>query len=283
MIQSPPAAPVAAARQTRSGSASLAIIHSGRRSVVSRAFAASPVRLLTPANHGHAAWVYTSSFGGGLVDGDRTSLDVEVGPAAAAFVSTQASTKVYRSPRGTGAEVTARVAAGGLLVLAPDPVVCFAGARYRQSQQIDLDPGAALVLLDWMTSGRHDAGERWQFDEYSSRISLRVGGRVVVYDALALRAADGELAGRLGRFEVLAVVVLAGASLAAVAEPLAARVAQLPAAWRADQILIAAPVGDAAWVLRCAGRSVEQVGRTLREALGFVPRLLGDDPWGRRW
>ena len=40
-----------------------------------------PLRLLTPANHGHAAWVYTSSYGGGLVDGDRVVHRRRSGPS----------------------------------------------------------------------------------------------------------------------------------------------------------------------------------------------------------
>ena len=101
-------------------------------SVVARAYATSPLRLLTPTNHGHAAWIYGSSYGGGLVDGDAVAIDVNVAAGATAFVSTQASTKVYRSFRGARTATVARIGAGGLLVLAPDPVVCDAGARYRQ-------------------------------------------------------------------------------------------------------------------------------------------------------
>ena len=35
-----------------------------------------------PDNHGHAAWVYTSSYGGGIVGGDALHLDIEVGAEA---------------------------------------------------------------------------------------------------------------------------------------------------------------------------------------------------------
>src|SRR3954465_8153916 len=108
------------------GSGGVAIVRSGARSVITRAYATSPLRLLTPANHGRAAWIYTSSLGGGLVDGDRLSLTIDVGPRASAFVTTQASTKVYRSPSGTSADVRARVHEHGVLVVAPDPVVLFA-------------------------------------------------------------------------------------------------------------------------------------------------------------
>lgn len=265
------------------GHARLGVIRSGVRSVVSRAYATSPLRLLMPANHGHAAWIYSSSFGGGLVDGDHIAMDIDVGRGAAAFISTQASTKIYRSPHGTSAEMRARVAADGLLVVAPDPVVCFSGARYRQTQTFELADRGALVLLDWVSSGRHVAGERWAFDEYHNQMTVRVDGRLLVHDALALRAADGNLRERLGRFNVLAVAVLAGAPLAAAASALVSIAAAWPVLKRSDQLVAATVLGDCGCVVRFAGTSVERVGRTIREFLGFLPALLGDDPWTRKW
>jgi urease accessory protein len=265
------------------GCARINVIQSCGRSVVTGAYATSPLRLLMPANHGHAAWIYSSSLGGGLVDGDHIAMDIDVGRGAAAFISTQASTKIYRSPHGTTAGMRARVAADGLLVVAPDPVVCFAGARYRQTQTFELADRGALVLLDWVSSGRHVAGERWAFDEYHSQITVRVEGRLLVHDALALRAADGNLRERLGRFNVLAVGVLAGASLASAASALVSIAAAWPVVKRSDQLVAATALGDCGCVVRFAGTSVERVGRTIREFLGFLPALLGDDPWTRKW
>lgn len=260
----------------------------GPRTSVCRAYATSPLRLLTPANHGHAAWIYTSSHGGGLVDGDHLALDIDVGRGAAAFVSTQASTKVYRSVKGTSTEVRARVERDGLLVLAPDPVVCFAASRYRQVQRFDLARGATLVALDWMTSGRRAAGERWAFDEYVAQISVRVEERLLVHDVLALRAEDGDLAARMGRFDVIAVAVVIGDALRNAGADLVSRIGAMPIERRADHLLAATALGDdngggGGCVIRAAGRSVEQVGRTLRACLDFVPGLLGDDPWTRKW
>src|SRR5687768_3060300 len=60
-----------APRPGRAGDARLGFERVGNRTVVRTALAHSPLRLLTPRNHGHAAWVYTSSLGGGLVDGDH--------------------------------------------------------------------------------------------------------------------------------------------------------------------------------------------------------------------
>ena len=265
------------------GYGALGVMRSGGKSVISRAYATSPLRLLTPGNHGHAAWIYTSSHGGGLVDGDHIALEIEIGEDAAAFVSTQASTKIYRSPRGTSAEMRARVAPDGLLVVAPDPVVCFARSRYRQIQRFDLADRSALVLLDWISSGRHAAGERWAFDEYHGQIVVRLDGKLLVHDALALRAADGDLAVRLGRFDVLAVAVLVGTALRAVAASLISRVSRGAVVRRSDHLVAASALGDDGCVIRIAGCSVEHVGRTIRELLGFLPAMLGDDPWTRKW
>jgi urease accessory protein len=261
----------------------LTVTRSGGRSVVTGAYATSPLRLLTPANHGRAAWVFMSSYGGGLVDGDRVCLDIDVGEDAAAFVSTQASTKVYRSPRGTEAKISARIAPGGLLVLAPDPVVCFAGARYRQGQRVELTDTATLVAVDWLSSGRRAFGERWMFHDYETTLVVRNEGRLLVHDALALRASDGNLAQRLGRFEVFAVVTLVGALVRTEAAAIVSSVNARPLARISDLLIAATALGDRGCVVRIAATSVERVGRTIRELVRFVPALLDDDPWARKW
>ena len=279
----PPASPPDAGIARQPGRGRVAVALARGRSVVCRAYATSPLRLLTPKNHGHAAWIYTSSHGGGLVDGDDVAVQASVGTGATAFLSTQSATKVYRSPHGTRAALDADVGENGLLVVAPDAVVCFAGSRYRQTQRVTIAAGGGLVLLDQVTSGRRESGERWVFDEYVSRTAVHLEGRLVVHDALALRASDGPLATRFGRFDVLAVAVLIGAGLKDEVERLDARVREEPVRRRADRLVAAAPVGDAGCILRIAGRTVEDVDRTLRDFLGFVPRLLGDSPWARKW
>jgi urease accessory protein len=261
------------------------------RSVASEAYATSPLRVLLPKNHGRAAWVFTSSCGGGLVDGDAIAIEIDVEAGAAAFLSTQASTKVYRSVHGTSTELRACVGDEALLVVAPDPVVCFAASRYRQRQEFVLARGASLVAIDWMTSGRWAAGERWAFDAYEARLSVRRDDALLVHDVLTLRGDDGDLAARMGRFDVvaLAVVVNLADAVAGILAALAAR----RVAVRADLLVAASALGggggragggnNESCVIRVAGTSVEQVGRTLRELLAFVPALLGDDPWSRKW
>jgi len=270
------------------GRGSIRIARQGRRSVAERVIAASPLRLLTPRNHGDAAWIFTSSFGGGFVDGDRQAIDLDVASGASAYLSTQASTKVYRSVRGASAGLRARVGEQGLLVVAPDPVVCFADSRFRQRQEFDVARSGTLVVVDWLTSGRRESGERWSFTEYTNRLIARLDGTLVLHDAVSLRREDGDLGERLGRFDVLAVVLMMGASLLPLAIALAEQLEKAPVGRQPTQLTAATPLahrdlGTVGCVVRIAGQSVESVGQSIRSALSFVPALLGDDPWSRKW
>src|SRR3954465_1338836 len=77
----------------------LAFERAGAATVVREAYADSPLRLLTPWNHGNSSWVYTSTLGGGFVDGDHVRLRISVGEDARAFVSSQGPARIYRSPQ----------------------------------------------------------------------------------------------------------------------------------------------------------------------------------------
>jgi len=186
----------------------------GERTVVCSALPMGPMRLLTPRNHGRAAWAFTSSLGGGFVDGDEVRLDLRVAPGAAAFVSTQGPARVYRSPRGCTSEIRAEVARDGLLALVPDPTACFADARFRSRCEIDLAPGASLVFFDALSAGRTHRNERWAFRSYSSGLRLSVHGAVLLDETVLLDPEHGSVAERLGRFDLLATLLIAGSPLA---------------------------------------------------------------------
>jgi urease accessory protein len=250
---------------------------------LTRVRAASPLKVLNPRNAGPSAWVYLATYGGGLLGGDAVSIDVSVGPGAHALVSTQASTKVYRSERGASQRLHARADDGSLLVLLPDPVTCFAGSRYTQEQHVRMHAGASLVLVDWLTAGRVGSGERWQFDEYSSQTRIWRDDRLILHDGLALSPGEGALEDRMDRFNCLAMAVVAGPAFRATAAQLAGSLGSAPVPRRADLLIAAAPLGDDGVLLRVAGLSVEQVGAALRQYLAIVPTLLGDDPWGHRY
>jgi urease accessory protein len=260
------------------------------KTVVATAFAASPLRLLTPANHGDAAWVFLASLGGGLVDGDRIAIDVDVGEGASALLGTQASTKVYRSPEGgagTSQRLSARVAADAVLAIVPDPVVCFADARYEQAIDIALDPSASLFLVDAYSCGRSARGERWAFARYASRTTVSRGGARSIVDATRLDPRHGVIADRMGRFDVVLSLLAVGPGLSSLRQAMLSA-SSLPSAplspCAAGSVLVAASLlAEDACIVRVAAERFESASRVLRSSFASLAALLGDDPFARKW
>lgn len=168
------------------GAGAVTIERGPKRSVVTRLRAESPLHLISPRNAGDAAWIYAVTFGGGLLPGDRLSLDVDVGAGAAALVGTQAHTRIFRAGAAGGAaqRATLRVADGALATWIADPVVPFAGARWSQALDVHLDGGSA-VIVEGLTAGRIARGERWAFARFASRTRV-FAPSLAVEDALVL-------------------------------------------------------------------------------------------------
>lgn len=265
------------------GAAYLKFARSGSDTVLTRSFAASPVKVFAPTQGRAACWVYAATLGGGLVGGDEIQMTVDVESGARALLTTQASTKVYRSLRPARQSLCATVSADALLAVVPDPIVCFAKADFTQIQRYELHGDASLVVVDWMTSGRHAAGERWAFSRYESRIAIRRDARPVFHDAVCLESDLDSVGERMGRFDVMLTAVITGPLVLAAAAHIFHSISHEAVTRQADLILSAAKLADGGTLLRAAGISVERVGRTLRDSFAFLSPLLGDDPWSRKW
>ena len=253
------------------------------QTILARSFATSPVKVFATRNNGVASWVYAATLGGGLVSGDEIRMSVDVTEDARALVTTQASTKVYRSRRPTTQTLCASVGRGGMLAVLPDPIVCYAGADFTQTQHYDLHADASILLVDWMTSGRHASGERWAFTRYGSRIQITRDGVPILCDAIALEHDLDSIPNRMGAFEVLLTAVVGGPQLREAAAAIFDDVSMRKIVRGADFVASASRTADGGVLLRLAGSSVEHVGRAVQHFLrGFYP-LLGEDPWSRKW
>lgn len=268
---------------TVAGSGLLRFARVGSRTVVERIFATSPLRILNPRVSERAAWVYIATYGGGLVGGDAIRVTLDLEPGARAVLATQSSTKIYRSIRAATQHITGRVSDDALLVVAPDPTVCFSGSSFQQDQCYELSRTASLVVVDWITSGRRAMGERWAFDGYQGRLELRRDDRTILYDSVRLAQHDGPIIERMGRFNVWATVVLIGPLVLESAGALVAGIAKLTVQRQSDLIVSAAPLGEDGALVRIAGVSTEQVSAVIREHLHFLRHFLGGELWSRKW
>ena len=274
---------------TRLADSHLSFERSGESTVVSRALAIAPLRLLTPRNHGAGAWAYTTTLGGGLLGGDEIRLRVSAGRDARALLSSQGATRVYRSAHASTVSLEIVLEEGALLAVLPDPTACFAGSRVEQRTSVRMAAGSSLALAECVTAGRGARDGRWALSRYRSALRVedgrapRVEGAdaAVIDEALLLDALHGPLAERLGRFDCFATVILRGPLLEASAAAALSRIGAAPVARDAAIVEAASPIAGGA-VVRIAAVSVEAATARVREILSALPALFGDDPFVRR-
>lgn len=252
----------------------------GHRSEVTGLKSHSPLRVLTPSNHGHAAWLYVSSLGGGFVGADSVALDLAVGDGATCFLSSQASSKAYRASNSTF-DVTASVEGSGTLVVWPDAVTCFAGASLRQTQRVSLSAKASVMWVDVLTAGRVSQGERWAFNRFANRLSIDVAGQPWLRESTLLSAEHGALSERMTGVEAVATVTVVGPAFGDLVESTQARIAERLAR---DPVLLTASPRPGGLVMRATAPSIESLTSALRALLqGPMALQLGDDPLARKW
>jgi urease accessory protein len=136
-----------------------------------------------------AALVHLHNVSGGVLAGDRLSLDVQVGPHAHAQITSTGATRLYRHREGADdsvQRVTISVGEEALLEYLPDPVIPFAGARHEQHTAITLESGATLFWWEVLTPGRLAAGERFAYQRLRVSSSVRAGGRLALREDFLL-------------------------------------------------------------------------------------------------
>ena len=153
-----------------------------------------------------AETVYVQSPTGGVAQGDRHDIAVEVGADAVAHVSTQSSQKILSMARNyAAADVSLSVESRGHLDYVPEPTILHEDSRFYQDLRLELAPDAGAVVGDVVVAGRLARGERFDFERYLSRLRVRRDGDPLVDDATHLRPAEADpsAAGIMGPFTVL--------------------------------------------------------------------------------
>lgn len=177
----------------RVGRLALAYVRQGNRTVFGRTSCQSPWHLLPPIYLDETGSAYTllNNPSGGLVGGDRLSIDLTVEPKAHVLISTPSANRVYRSlSENSIHEVEIGVGSEGILEWVPDHTIPFAGSRLRQVIDVKLAAGASVILWDAIASGRIARGERWKFTSLENDIRITTASGVSVREHYVLEPAD---------------------------------------------------------------------------------------------
>lgn len=144
--------------------------------------------------------VFVVTYGGGLLAGDCIDLNIRLDPCTRLAIATQGSTKIFKTPaplpndqretrvisnanNPSGSHIGqkpapdftsrqdlhARIGTGAGIWLGPDPIQPFAGSQYAQTQIFEVEKGASVGVVDWVTEGRRARNESWAMDGWRGR------------------------------------------------------------------------------------------------------------------
>ncbi len=205
----------AAVRMERSvGRAALAVGLRDGRPVPRDIAQGGSARVMLPrsgAGFREAVFLNTS---GGLASGDRLEFAMALEAGVAFTCSTQTAERAYLA---TGAaarvRVGATVGAGGRLVWLPQETILYEEAHVDRATEVDLAPGASVLLCETVVLGRRAMGEDPRRARLADRRMVRVAGRPLWAEQLRLDAgvlAEAGGAAVLGGAPAFAVLALCG-------------------------------------------------------------------------
>ena len=138
----------------------------GPRSVAVEQFHTGALRVLRPHYLDRSGQVcYTAiNPGGGYLGGDwyRFQLDVDAG--ASVLFTSQAATKVYRTPTEPARQHTEiRLGPDAVLESLPDQLIVYREGSYEQTTRAEVDPTATYIATEVVTPGWAPEGTRFGY------------------------------------------------------------------------------------------------------------------------
>lgn len=284
-------AAVPPAVQSPRGVLELVITRRRRRSIAARQFHEGALRVLRPHyldGSGQVCYVLVNP-GGAYLGADLFLIDVEVGDGADLLLTTQSATKIYRTP-GSFAEqrMSLRLGEGARLELAPDQLIAYREASYRQNTHITVRPSSSLVMAEVITPGWSPDGASFRYEELRLRNEIVVvtdgGGRLLALDNLLIRPPASDVTG-LGFMEGFShlgsLVVVDGRVDQALADELHALTAGHKA--HTGISLTRTLTGTTGLVLRSLSNSTEELNRLLGACMALLrERWHGQEPLNLR-
>ncbi|MFI5307031.1 MAG: urease accessory protein UreD [Polyangiales bacterium] len=250
----------------------------GERTVLARQRHSGPLTVQRPFHPelDGTCHTYVLHPPGGVVGGDRLTLEVSASSGARALLTTPAATKFYRTagPRAFQRQHF-RVGTGCRLEWLPQESIVYDGANIALETRIELAAGAELLAWDIVCFGRPAIGERFERGRVEQRLEIwREGAPLMLergcYDggSEVMREPFG-----LGGSPVLGLLVCVanGASSELVSQARDALLAVAPRQTACSKL-------PGALVCRYLGTSTEQA----RQALGAAWSALREHAFGVR-
>lgn len=273
------------------GELALRIEQRAGRSVAAHQYHRGALRILRPHyldDSGQVCYVLVNP-GGAYLGADLYVIDVEVGDGARLLLTTQSATKIYRTP-GSFAEqrMTLRLGEGAQLELAPDQLIAYREASYRQNTHITVRPSSSLMMSEVITPGWSPDGSSFRYEELRLRTEIHVetgaGTELLALDNLLVRPPLNDVTGMAfmeGFSHLGSLIVVDPRVDQALADELHA-VAQGHDAYTGIS-LTGSAAGTAGLIVRSLANSTEELARLLGACTALLRHNWnGQDPLNLR-
>lgn len=137
---------------------------------------------------------------GGLVGGDRLSIDVSLQTGAQVLMTTPSAGKVYRNISGLkqGQHVSLTVADGAVMEYLPQENIIFDGADAELTTRVETEGSGLFVGWEVTCLGRFESGELFETGQLQQSLQVTHNGRPLFNDRLCLEVPGGVQNSRAG-------------------------------------------------------------------------------------
>lgn len=130
---------------------------------------------------------YMMNLGGGYVDGDKYKAEIVLGEHAHMLLTTQSSTKIYKTLKVPVTQQTdIQMASGSYLEFVSDPIIAYRHARYLQETVVRMAQGSTLIYGEIITPGWSPDGQLFQYNRLQLKTIIYMEDELVVFDHLRL-------------------------------------------------------------------------------------------------
>ena len=111
------------------------------------------------------AHVFVLSPSGGILQGDRYRMDVELKNNAISHITTQGATRIYKMESNYATHmVTLSLKNNSYLEFIPEQIIPYKNSRFYQKTNLDIDDSSTVVYSETIVPGRIAMGEMFDFD-----------------------------------------------------------------------------------------------------------------------
>jgi urease accessory protein len=153
-----------------------------------------PLRVVRAfSNDQGSALVHLHNVSGGVLGGDDLALHVNVRAGAQVQITTTGATRLYRPKENALAASQFNgvdVGENALLEYVPDPVIPYAGARFRQRTSIKMAAGSSLFWWEIVSPGREARNEVFEYESLELKTNVWAMQKPILAERVLLEPAN---------------------------------------------------------------------------------------------